>query len=196
VLIDVFAIAVSATVTLMFVTVLLVAGSLALEREENAFSRLTRGLISRSGLLVEKVGLGMLLALVVTMLMLAGLEIHPVFTAHPTEARRRAVVAAIRRVGDQLDRIDDPRASETERRESMRRLTEEIDSLWRTGQLRTSQVTPLDEVRSTMAVFDETLFRVVPEIYRALDWALGPADSGTRPPLAPAFLRFGSSGAR
>ena len=72
---DVFAVAVSATVTLMFVTVLLVAGSLALEREENAFSRLTRGLISKSALLVEKVGLGMLLALVVTMLMLAGLEI-------------------------------------------------------------------------------------------------------------------------
>jgi phosphoenolpyruvate carboxylase len=123
---------------------------------------------------------------------LAGLEVHPVFTAHPTEARRRAVVAAIRRVGDQLDRIDDPRASETERRESMRRLTEEIDSLWRTGQLRSSQVTPLDEVRSAMAVFDETLFRVVPEIYRALDWALGPTDSGMRPPLAPPFLRFGS----
>ena len=60
--------------------------------------------------------------------------------------------------------------------EALRRLTEEIDSLWRTGQLRTSQVTPLDEVRSMMAVFDETLFRVVPEIYRALDWALGPAD--------------------
>jgi ABC-type multidrug transport system permease subunit len=72
---DVFAIAVSATVTLMFVTVLVVAGSLALEREENAFSRLTRGLISRLGLLVEKIGLGMLLALVVTILMLAGLEV-------------------------------------------------------------------------------------------------------------------------
>ncbi|HAC44808.1 MAG TPA: phosphoenolpyruvate carboxylase [Chloroflexi bacterium] len=123
---------------------------------------------------------------------LASLEVHPVFTAHPTEARRRAVVAAIRRVGDQLGRIDDPRTSDTDRRESMRRLSEEIDSLWRTGQLRTTQVTPLDEVRSTMAVFDETLFRVVPEIYRALDWALSPADSGTRPPLAPAFLRFGS----
>ena len=46
---DTFAIAVAATVTLMFVTVLLVAGSLALEREENAFSRLTRGLVSQSG---------------------------------------------------------------------------------------------------------------------------------------------------
>jgi len=119
-------------------------------------------------------------------------EVHPVFTAHPTEARRRAVVTAIRRVGQQLDRIDDPRSSESERRESMRRLTEEIDSLWRTGQLRSSAVTPLDEVRSTMAVFDETLFRVVPEIYRGLDWALGQSDSGTRPALAPPFLRFGS----
>ena len=120
------------------------------------------------------------------------LEVHPVFTAHPTEARRRAVVTAIRRVGEQLDRFDDPRSSQSERRESMRRLTEEIDSLWRTGQLRTSHVSPLDEVRSTMAVFDETLFRVVPEIYRGLDWALGPSDSGMRPALAPAFLRFGS----
>ena len=72
---DVFAIAVAATVTLMFVTVLLVAGSLALEREENAFARLTRGLVSSPGLLAEKVVLGMLAALVVTLLMLAGLEI-------------------------------------------------------------------------------------------------------------------------
>ncbi len=40
---DSFAIAVAATVTLMFVTVLLVAGSLALEWEENAYPRLTAG---------------------------------------------------------------------------------------------------------------------------------------------------------
>ena len=48
---DTFTISVAATVTLMFVTVLLVAGSLALEREENAFARLTRGLVSPFGLL-------------------------------------------------------------------------------------------------------------------------------------------------
>ena len=42
----------------MFVTVLLVAGSLALEREENAYPRLTRGLISPGALLGEKVLLG------------------------------------------------------------------------------------------------------------------------------------------
>jgi ABC-2 type transport system permease protein len=57
----------------MFVTVLLVAGSLALEREENAFARLTRGLVSKTALLGEKVLLGVVIALAVTLLMLAGL---------------------------------------------------------------------------------------------------------------------------
>ena len=70
---DTFAIAVAATITLMFVTVLLVAGSLALEREENAFARLTRGLVSKSALLGEKVLLGVVVAVVATLLMLAGL---------------------------------------------------------------------------------------------------------------------------
>lgn len=72
---EVFAIAVAATLTLAFVIVLLVAGSLALEREENAFPRLTRGLVSPSTLLGEKVVLGIGAGLAVTLLMLAGLEL-------------------------------------------------------------------------------------------------------------------------
>jgi phosphoenolpyruvate carboxylase len=116
--------------------------------------------------------------------LVASLEVHPVFTAHPTESRRRAVVTAIRRVGDQLERLDDPRLSNTDRADAERRLAEEIDLLWRTAQVRTAHVRPLDEVRSFMAVFDETLFRMVPEVLRSLDVALGET--------APAFLRFGS----
>ncbi|OJU84554.1 MAG: hypothetical protein BGO11_16160 [Solirubrobacterales bacterium 70-9] len=72
---ETFAIAIAATLTLAFVTVLLVAGSLALEREENAFPRLTRGLVSSEALLGEKVLLGVAVGLVVTILMLAGLTI-------------------------------------------------------------------------------------------------------------------------
>jgi ABC-2 family transporter protein len=72
---EVFAIAVAATLTLAFVVVLLVAGSLALEREENAFSRLTRGLVSQSVLLGEKILLGVGIGLVVTLLMLAGVQL-------------------------------------------------------------------------------------------------------------------------
>jgi ABC-2 family transporter protein len=72
---DTFAIAVAITVTLMFVTVLLVAGSLALEREENAFARLTRGLVGKTGLLVEKIALGIAASIAVTLLLLAALTV-------------------------------------------------------------------------------------------------------------------------
>ncbi|MEX1141861.1 MAG: ABC transporter permease [Thermoleophilaceae bacterium] len=68
-----FAVALAVAVSLMFVTLLLAAGALALEREENAFPRLVRGLVSRTGLLLEKAGLAALCSLVISLLMLAGL---------------------------------------------------------------------------------------------------------------------------
>ena len=70
---DAFAVALAVTVSLMFVTLLLAAGLLALEREEQAFGRLVRGLVSRTALLGEKVVLSALCAFAVTLLMLVGL---------------------------------------------------------------------------------------------------------------------------
>ena len=72
---DAFAVAVAVTVSLMFVTLLLAAGSLALEREENAFGRLVRGLVSRTALLAEKGFLAAGAAFAVTLVMLAGLAL-------------------------------------------------------------------------------------------------------------------------
>ncbi|MGH2848376.1 MAG: ABC transporter permease [Thermoleophilaceae bacterium] len=68
-----FAVALAATVSLMFITLLLAAGMLAIEREENAFARLVRGLVSRTGLLAEKAGLAAVCSTMVCLLMLAGL---------------------------------------------------------------------------------------------------------------------------
>ena len=70
---DTFAAAISVTVSLMFLTLLLAAGLLALEREEHAFSRLVRGLVSRLGLLAEKISLAALCAFAVTLAMLLAL---------------------------------------------------------------------------------------------------------------------------
>jgi ABC-2 type transport system permease protein len=67
---DTFAVAVAVSLSLMFVCVLLAAGSLALEREENAYSRLVRGLVSRETLLAEKVLLAAVCAWLVSLLML------------------------------------------------------------------------------------------------------------------------------
>jgi ABC-type transport system involved in cytochrome c biogenesis permease component len=69
---DSFAVAISVTVSLMFVTVLLASGMLALEREEHAFTRLVRGLVSRAGLLAEKIGLAAMCALGVALVMTCG----------------------------------------------------------------------------------------------------------------------------
>ena len=61
--------------SLMLVCVLLAAGMLALEREEHAFARLVRGLVSRTGLLVEKVVLAAGCAAAVTLVMVAGVSL-------------------------------------------------------------------------------------------------------------------------
>jgi ABC-2 type transport system permease protein len=68
-----FAVALAVAVSLMFITLLLAAGTLALEREENAFSRLVRGLVSKTGLLAEKAGLAAVCSVSVCLLMMAGL---------------------------------------------------------------------------------------------------------------------------
>ena len=124
--------------------------------------------------------------------LLGRLEVHPVLTAHPTEARRRAVTEALRRIGGQLDIVNDSRLGAAAHADARRRLQEEIDLLWRTSALRSQAMQPLDEVRSGTAIFDETLFRLAPSVYRALDLALQGGASGVAVPQAPAFLRFGS----
>jgi phosphoenolpyruvate carboxylase len=124
--------------------------------------------------------------------LLAGLRIHLVLTAHPTEARRRAVVAVLRRINELLGILDDQRTGAADRAEARRSLRENIDLLWRTSQLRVKAMDPIDEVRTVMAAFDETLFGVVPVVYRELDRALARADAEPGASPVPAFLRFGS----
>ena len=122
--------------------------------------------------------------------LLDSLRVHLVLTAHPTEARRRAVVAVLRRISELLGVVDDERAGAADRAEARRVLRENIDLLWRTSQLRVTAMDPIDEVRTVMTAFDETLFRIVPAVYRELDRALYPAAGSATPVLA--FLRFGS----
>ena len=120
------------------------------------------------------------------------LRFHPVFTAHPTEARRRAVSQSIRRLSSLLDDHDASKRNGADERRAQRRMLEEIDTLWRTAPLRAEKPAPTDEVRAIMAVFDETLYTAVPHVYRRLDDALqGPAAGGRAPIIAP-FVRLGT----
>lgn len=71
---DTFAVAVAIAISLMFVCVLQAAGSLALEREENALARLLRGLVSPTRLIVEKCILAAGAAFAVAFVMLAAIS--------------------------------------------------------------------------------------------------------------------------
>ncbi|WP_022900425.1 phosphoenolpyruvate carboxylase [Humibacter albus] len=122
----------------------------------------------------------------------SNLEFRPVLTAHPTEARRRAVAYAIRRISELVAEHDDPRLGALARQENERELLAEIDTLWRTAPLRSNRPTPLDEVRTAMNIFDQTLFQVIPRVYRLIDERLAGADATPRQPEARAFVRFGS----
>jgi ABC-type multidrug transport system permease subunit len=75
---DSYAAAIAVIVSLMFVTVLLAAGMLAVERSENAYRRLVRGLVTPGQLLSEKVVLSAACAWAVTLLMavFVGLFVH------------------------------------------------------------------------------------------------------------------------
>ena len=119
------------------------------------------------------------------------LSVALVLTAHPTEARRRTVLSALRRTYGLLDQLDDPRLTPAEDAEIRRRLREQISLLWHTSDLRAQQPSPLDEVRTAMVFFDESLFRVTPRVYRALDRALS-RQTGASPRRVPAFLHWGS----
>ncbi|HUL27329.1 MAG TPA: phosphoenolpyruvate carboxylase [Streptosporangiaceae bacterium] len=134
---------------------------------------------------------------------LGRLRVYPVLTAHPTEARRRAVASALRRIAGLIEALDEHGTAG--QAEARRRLREEIELLWLTAPLRVSPIGPVDEVRTVMGVFDETLFSLAPVIYRALDAACrdqgegafqdgpdGPDDLAGPAPVSPPFLRFGS----
>jgi ABC-2 type transport system permease protein len=68
---DAYAAAIAVVVSVMLLGLLLAAGLLALERSENAYSRLVRGLVTPGRLLLEKVLLAAGCAAVVTLVMAA-----------------------------------------------------------------------------------------------------------------------------
>lgn len=123
---------------------------------------------------------------------LRGLRFHPVFTAHPTEARRRAVSASIRRLADLLGEHEAAAPDSVRRKRAERRMLEEVDLLWRTAPLRAEKPSPLDEVRAVMSVFDETLYTALPQVYRRVDEALQGAEAGRTAPVVSPFVRLGT----
>ena len=124
------------------------------------------------------------------------LHYAPVFTAHPTEARRRAVMESMRRVFLLCDQLYNPALGVNDLRELETQLAAEIQVVWRTDELRTAKLEVHDEVRNGLYYVRESLFEAVPRAYSYFEKALrkhfGVNADGVAPVKVPSFIRFGS----
>ena len=118
------------------------------------------------------------------------LSIELVFTAHPSEAKRRSHRSKIRRMRLALEELERADLLPRERRKLENQLRTELTCLWQSEFLRPSRPTVLQEVRRGLSIAPR-LWEVVPEIYRDMRRALSDCYPGTGFHL-PLFLQFGS----
>ncbi len=119
------------------------------------------------------------------------LRIELVITAHPTEIMRRTLQHKYNRVADALAGRDRADLTPLERESLQQAMRREIAGAWHTEEVRRERPSPLDEVRSGMAVFEETIWNAVPEFCRSLDRTLREV-TGRGLPVEIAPIRFGS----
>ncbi len=103
---------------------------------------------------------------------LESMRIELVFTAHPTEIVRRTLLQKHNRVAEILALRDRPDLTPAEQEDSLAELHREIAAAWQTDEVRRERVTPLDEVRAGLVVFEQSLWEAVPQYFRAVDRAL------------------------
>jgi phosphoenolpyruvate carboxylase len=119
----------------------------------------------------------------------------PVFTAHPTEAKRRTVMEGLRRIFLTGEELNNSRLSQYQRDEIIERLQAQIQILWKTDEVRLNKPTVEAEVKNGLYYFRNAIFQSVPDVYRNLERAIKRiyADDGrTTKVKVPSFLRFGS----
>ena len=122
---------------------------------------------------------------------ICGMRVELVITAHPTEIMRRTLQHKYNRIAAALADRDRPDLTPSEGDAVLESMRREIAGSWHTEEVRRERPSPLDEVRSGMAVFEETIWNAVPELCRSLDRTLRKVVQQRLPPEA-APIRFGS----
>lgn len=121
-------------------------------------------------------------------------EMHyiPVFTAHPTEARRKTLMNLQRNIFLIIDKLQMPEITQEETNSLQRQLKAKIQLLWRTNEVRTLKPNVIDEINYGLYYFKESLFDAIPVVYRYFERAIRKTYGIDNTIKVPSFLRFGS----
>lgn len=118
------------------------------------------------------------------------LDIEPVFTAHPTEAKRRTLRSSMRDLQRSLEELSKVDLLPREEIEINEQIIGELTSIWQTDSHRPERPTVTEEVSRSRFVLS-TLWNVVPRLYTELEDALEKFYPGQMF-VMPRFLHFGS----
>ena len=123
------------------------------------------------------------------------LKYIPVFTAHPTEAKRRSEMHLMRRIFSMILELQQYKGQSIKKEELLEKLESEILILWKTDEVRLKKPTVIDEVENGLYYFRTSLFKAVPQIYSDLEKAVSRTykdNHVTKKIVVPSFIRFGS----
>ena len=119
---------------------------------------------------------------------IAGLDIQPTLTAHPTEVKRYTVRLKLERVASRLRSLGELALSPQSRARLEGEISAEIASLWRTRELFTEKPSVTDEVKAALYYFQRSLLEAVPQLMEDMEDALrqyygAEADGELLPPV-------------
>ena len=123
------------------------------------------------------------------------LKYIPVFTAHPTEAKRRSEMHLMRRIFAMILELQQYKGQSIKKEELLEKLESEILILWKTDEVRLKKPTVIDEVENGLYYFRTSLFKAIPQIYRDLEKAVSRTYNSSQEKKiidVPSFIRFGS----
>lgn len=98
-------------------------------------------------------------------------RVEPVFTAHPTEAKRPSVRERHRDLHAALVEMEDPALTPRERERASDRFLASLEALWQTGEIHVERPTVERELRNALYYLREVFPRTLEETDRKLRWA-------------------------
>jgi phosphoenolpyruvate carboxylase len=128
-----------------------------------------------------------------TLELLGQLSLEPVFTAHPTESRRRTLLRQQQRIASlMLSRLD-PSLTPAEQRMTLERIRTELTTGWQTADNSRDKLTVADEREHVLFFLVEVVYEIVPLFYEAIEESLAIVyGEEARRVRVPDILHFGS----